>query len=59
MWDFITSHWSWIFIVISELLAFVPARYNGIAQVILKILVAIFGKKEDTAIQVQNRKFNL
>ena len=56
MWNFIVNHWVFISLVISELLAFIPAKYNGIAQVVFKVLEAIFSKKEDVAIKAQNRK---
>jgi hypothetical protein len=44
--QWITDHWVIIVAVVSEVLAFVPAKWNGIAQSILKIGGLIFGKKD-------------
>jgi hypothetical protein len=46
--QWVTDHWVIIVAVLSELLAFVPAKWNGILQSIIKIGAIIFTKKEDT-----------
>lgn len=57
MLNFIIEHWVIVSLILSELLAFIPAKYNGIAQICFKVVNLIFQKKENTAIKAQNRKF--
>ena len=45
MFDFIQENWVIISLVASELLAFVPSKFNGLAQSAFKIVSIIFGKK--------------
>lgn len=45
MIEFLRENWAIIALVCSELLAFVPVKFKGIAQLILKIGASIFGKK--------------
>lgn len=47
MIDFIQENWVIISLVASELLAFVPSKFNGLAQSAFKIVSIIFGKKAD------------
>jgi len=46
MIDFLRENWAVIALGASELLAFVPAKWNGIAQSAIKVLTAVFGKKK-------------
>lgn len=45
VWDFITQNWVWIPLVISEVAALLPSKFNGIIQSILKIGGIIFKKR--------------
>lgn len=58
MLSFIINHWAIIALILSEVLALIPSKYSGIAQIVYKIIVAIFGRKEKEAIKAQNSKFN-
>lgn len=47
VWVFIKDHWELIALVASELLAFVPAKWNGLAQSIFKVIGNIFKKRKE------------
>ena len=48
MWDFITEHWAVAALILSEVLAFVPEKFSGIAKSIISILNAIFSKSTES-----------
>ena len=56
MYEFLIKYWPIIALVISELLAFIPAKWNGIAHTVFKVLQMIFGNKEKEAIRANNKK---
>ena len=44
MYNWLVNHWVTIALVLSELLAFIPAKWNGITQIVYKVLNSIFSK---------------
>jgi hypothetical protein len=48
MWDFLQEHWAVAALILSEVLAFIPSKFSGIAQSIVSILNAIFSKSTES-----------
>lgn len=56
VFHFFGDNWAVIALVISEIAAFLPSKFNGITQVLLKILSAIFTSKEKGVTYPDNKK---
>jgi hypothetical protein len=45
LWVWLGDHWSLVALVISESLAFLPAKVSGIVQAVCSVLTELFKKK--------------